>query len=404
MKNLLKKIGPIYNMNARWKAAWMKRWYRKTRDYYENLAWKLGVSYHEESVTEKVAERLALRALRVRPVSRGNLRILYVGTDEHQDTGGFLQSLERFGRVYRFTQQDGTYGHYFTEQDKATEKRRDENGRRLLELVGLIREEGPLDIVLGQMQGRTMPRQALRTVQDMGIVTVNIWMDDRQSFRGGNHKGQWVGPAGLIGGVDLVLTTTPEACLWYAVEGCPAVFWPEASDPAIFHPMGGAKKFDVCFVGGRSGIRPKIVQAIRERGIHVECYGNGWPKGRIATEDVPALFTSSKIVLGVGTIGHCTDFYSLKMRDFDATLSGSMYLTHANPDLKMLFEVGKDIVCYKTPEECADRCEYYIANETEREAIARAGRERSLHDHTWEARFEKLFRLLGFLENGASKK
>ena len=150
-------------------------------------------------------------------------------------------------------------------------------------------------------------------------------------------------------------------------------------------------------MGGNYGIRSKIVGAIEKRGIKGECFGNGWPNGRIATQDMPTIFAWSRIVLGVGTIGHCTDFYSLKMRDFDATLSGSMYLTHANPDLSRLFEIGKEIVCYETPWECAEKCEHYLHHGKERETIAEAGRERSLRQHTWEARFSQLFQVLGFL-------
>ena len=102
-------------------------------------------------------------------------------------------------------------------------------------------------------------------------------------------------------------------------------------------------------------------------------------------------------MLGIGTIGHCSDFYSLKLRDFDATLSGSMYLTHSNPDLAILFDVGREIVCYHTPEQCAAKCVYYLKHEAERERIAQAGLTRSLRQHTWESRFSQLFRTLGLL-------
>jgi len=83
------------------------------------------------------------------------------------------------------------------------------------------------------------------------------------------------------------------------------------------------------------------------------------------------------------------------MRDFDAPLSGSMYITHANPDLERLFHVGKEIVCYRTVDECAEKAVYYLEHTREREAIARAGYQRALKDHTLEKRFQTLFRILG---------
>jgi len=183
--------------------------------------------------------------------------------------------------------------------------------------------------------------------------------------------------------------------MWFALEGCPAIFWPEASNPNVFHPMDIPKEHDVIFVGSNYGVRAKLIKAIEKRRIKVECYGNGWSNGRIPTVEVPILFASSKIILGVGAVRLCTDFYALKMRDFDAPLSGSMYITHANPDLERLFHVGKEIVCYRTVDECAEKAVYYLEHTREREAIARAGYQRALKDHTLEKRFQTLFRILG---------
>ncbi|NQU43122.1 glycosyltransferase [bacterium] len=393
MRQFLQQIPALYELNARIKAAGTRRQYHALCRDYGKRAQGQGIVYSEESAVGRLRESLEIRGVIPRPVPRGEIRTLYIGTDIAQDTGGFLQSLETFGPVYRFTQSDGTYGQY-----GGRGERREAEGQRLLELVAQARKEGPLHLVFGQMWNRTMPWQSLDAVRRLGIPVANISMDDRHAYHGDRVNGEWWGIGGVAPGVDLVLTAAPEACLWYAVEGTPAIFWPEASDPAIFHPMAAPKEHDVCFVGANYGVRARVVQALQRRGVAVTCYGNGWGGGRLPTEEVPALFASSKIVLGVGTIKHCSDVYSLKMRDFDATLSGSLYVTHANPDLDLLFEVGEEIVCYHTPEECAERCAWYLEHEAEREKIARAGLARSLRDHTWEKRFEKLFGALGILE------
>jgi len=398
MKQLLKNIAPLYALNAKIKARAQKKRYQRTCTYYKSQTLHQGIKYSEDKVHKEVLKRLEERGIRFASKPSGSVKILYVGSDEGQDTSGFLQSLEMFGRIHVFRKKNGTYGHYFHGHGKVAEKRREENGKRLIEIVKSIRNEGGIDLILGQMWGRTMPWEALKEVQDMGIVTVNICMDDRHSFYGKKYKVNRMGTLGLINGLDMVLTAAPEVCQWYTVEGCPAIFWPEASNPDIFHPMEITKKHEVCFVGANYGIRSRIVQAIQRRGISVKCFGTGWPNGKIATKNVPALFAASKIVLGVGTIGHCEDFYSLKLRDFDATLSGSMYITHANPDLEQLFDVDKEIVRYQTPQQCAEKCAYYLAHEQEREFIAQAGLKRSLHDHTWKSRFDQMFRTIGLLE------
>jgi len=395
LKRAAKAIPPVRRINASMKAARTIRTYRRLDDFYRRRREELCIGSLDRYVQDLLRDRLSRRNLHLRDRSNADLRILYVGTDWGQDSGGFLQSLERLGKVYTFTKGDGEYGHYFYGGGADARRRRMGNGRRLLELVEQAQRDGPLHIVMGQMWGRTMSRQALKAVQDMGIVTINVCTDDRHTFRQARQYGEWMGSMGVIPGLDLALTTAPEVVRWYAVEGCPAMFWPQGGDPTIFHPAAGPRMHDVCFVGANYGVRSEVVRAIRRRGVEVVCYGHGWPDGRIATQDVPGLFAASRIVLGVGTIGHCTDFFSLKMRDFEGPMSGSLYLTHNNPDLYALYRVGEEIVTYSSPEECADQVVYYLSHESQAQEIARAGCERARREHTWDHRLARLLALLG---------
>jgi spore maturation protein CgeB len=225
-------------------------------------------------------------------------------------------------------------------------------------------------------------------------LIVNIAMDDRHQYWGCKVNGKWGGTYGLIPHIDLALTAAPECVDWYLKEACPAIFFPEASDPEIFHPMPAlAKIHDISFVGRRYGIREKIVFALRSAGIQVSAYGDGWENGFLKIEKVPRLFAQSRIILGIGTIGHCADFYALKMRDFDGPMSGSCYVTHDNADLRQLYDVGKEIVTYRTLDECVEKVSFYLKHETECEKIAQAGRRRAMIEHTWDKRFDDMVNL-----------
>jgi spore maturation protein CgeB len=250
---------------------------------------------------------------------------------------------------------------------------------------------GPLDAVVGQMWGFTFRAAALDAVRKLGIVVINISMDDRHAYRGKRMRGEWTGTSGLIKGLDLVATAAPECCHWYHAEGCPAIYLPEASDPDIFRPVSPEKIHDVCFVGGKYGVRSDIVSRLRSEGVKIAAYGRGWPDGHLPTQDVPMLFSRSRIVLGIGTIGYTKGFFSLKMRDFDAPMSGSLYLTHHNPDLESLYEIGREIDTYKTIDECVAKVRHYIQHPGLAEGIGAAGRARALRDHTWAKRFDALF-------------
>lgn len=394
MKNRLKKISFLYAINMRWKAALYKQRYSSLLAYYKKMAAQKGISYCEDDVRDHVALLLAKRNIYLKPVPKGKLKILYVGTIAGQDFGGIIQGLQKFGEVIFFECEPGRYGQHPAVVTKDTAEN---NGNRLVKMLQDARKKAPIDIVIGQMWASTMAPDALQKVREHGIPVVNIAMDDRHAFRGKWVNGNWSGTAGLIGSIDLACTAAKECCLWYQVEGFPSIYLPEASDPELYKPLPGPKRYDVCFVGANYGIRSKIVKAIEKRGVDVTCYGNGWPNGRIDVERIPKLFSRSRIILGVGTIGHCTDFYALKMRDFDGPMSGGLYVTHDNPDLYNLFEIGKEIVTYHTPEECADKISYYLNHSNECEIIAEAGRKRAVKEHTWERRFEKIFQVIGLI-------
>jgi hypothetical protein len=319
---------------------------------------------------------------------------LFLGTDEVQDRSGILQALDRLTDLTYFTKADGSYGQNFPGSDE--ERRRTNSGR----LLGLVRElsatgRTPTILLAQTWAGNVDPKVFGKIRKEYRTLILNIGFDDRHQYWGRKVNSEWWGTYGLIPYLDLALTAAPECVDWYQKEGCPALFFPEASAPDIFHPLPELPKLhEVCFVGSRYGIREKIVTGLRKAGIGVTAYGAGWGGGRLDTQDVSRLFAQSKIVLGVGTVGYCEDFYALKMRDFDGPMSDSCYVTHDNPDLRLVYRVGEELVTYQSVDDCVEKVRWYLSHEDERERVAQAGRARALADHTWENRFSDLFGVL----------
>lgn len=386
IKNILKNIGLVYAINAWWRARQTKENYLKTIFYYAE-------KHPVDTFTSLLAKRVGSRALTFRD-ERKKLNIFYVGTDELQDKSGILQSLACIGDLTYFTKTDGSYGQNIS---GTVDQRSSANTDRLLELFRMLHElDKTPDLLIAQTFASFIDPKVFSQIRGTyGALIVNIAMDDRHQYWGQKINGEWGGTYGLIPHIDLALTTAPECVDWYLKEGCPAMFFPEASDPTIFHPRPDLPKtHDVSFVGRRYGIREKIVFALRRAGIKVTAYGDGWEDGYIGIEEVPRLFAQSRMVLGIGTIGHSADFYALKMRDFDGPMSGTCYVTHDNADLKKVYDVGREIVTYRTIDECVDKISLYLKRETEREEIAEAGHKRAMNDHTWNKRFEDLLSLL----------
>jgi spore maturation protein CgeB len=82
--------------------------------------------------------------------------------------------------------------------------------------------------------------------------------------------------------------------------------------------------------------------------------------------------------------------YANNCRLFEATGVGTLLVTDWKKNLHEMFEPGKEVVSYHTPEECIEKIQYYLEHEDEREEIARAGQQRTLRDHTYYQRMQEL--------------
>jgi hypothetical protein len=74
------------------------------------------------------------------------------------------------------------------------------------------------------------------------------------------------------------------------------------------------------------------------------------------------------------------------MRLFEATGVGTCLLTDWKNNLPELFEPDKEVVTYKSVEECIEKLQWLLNNPQQRKAIAQAGQVRTLKDHTFTQR------------------
>jgi hypothetical protein len=170
---------------------------------------------------------------------------------------------------------------------------------------------------------------------------------------------------------------------------------PPGANPEVFHPHDLPRDIDVCFVGQKYGQRPKLIAHLRERGINVQAFGRGWESGELPMEEVVKLFSRSKITLGSGTVGNSSDVVHIKGRDFEVPMSGGFYVTQYNPELEEFYDIGREIVCYESPDDLVDKIRYYLEHPQEIEEIRRAGLRRARQEHTWVERFRQAFSAMG---------
>ncbi len=82
---------------------------------------------------------------------------------------------------------------------------------------------------------------------------------------------------------------------------------------------------------------------------------------------------------------------SMSSRMFTAMGLGAFYITFPTSGMEEMFEPGVELVTFDTPDDMIDKMRYYLDHDDEREAIAEAGRKKTLSQHTYQHRFERMF-------------
>lgn len=85
----------------------------------------------------------------------------------------------------------------------------------------------------------------------------------------------------------------------------------------------------------------------------------------------------------------------VRLRDFEAPMCRTCYLTGHTDEIEEFYEVGREIVTYRTPAELVDKVRFYLKNPHAAEQLRQAGYLRATINHTWVHRFQELFRKIG---------
>ena len=208
-------------------------------------------------------------------------------------------------------------------------------------------------------------------------------------------------------GFDIIFSSFPHFVERFRSVGITAYYQPLAFDPRVLEKIGNKERiYPITFVGGISAAHGKakeILEKVAEL-VPVEFWGYGVESlpenspirqrhhGETWGIDMFSVLSQSQI-----TINRHIDVaenYANNMRLFEATGCGALLITDYKDNLNELFEIGKEVAAYRSPEECAALINYYMANPEEAEKIARAGQARTLRDHTYEKRMEHTVELL----------
>jgi len=206
---------------------------------------------------------------------------------------------------------------------------------------------------------------------------------------------------------DLAISSFPPTVQWFRAKGIPAELHPLAFEPKVLDCLQSrGKAFDITFVGAFHKLhtsRVAMLETLSSRFDRMRIWGPGIQSlpssspirkryvGQAWGKEMYQILYDSRI-----TINHHGDVgpYANNLRMYEATGVGALLVTDWKLNSHEIFEPGKEVVTYRSPEECARLIQYYLAHDDEREAIARAGQQRTLQKHTFHNRMEELINLV----------
>lgn len=118
--------------------------------------------------------------------------------------------------------------------------------------------------------------------------------------------------------------------------------------------------------------------------------------GRIARRARPPLFglamyqALQQTRISLNTHIDLSSSHASNMRLYEATGVGTCLLTDWRPNLSTLFEPDSEVVSYRSIDECVEKVNYLMEHEKKRRAIASAGQQRTLRDHSFDSRAGQL--------------
>ena len=259
---------------------------------------------------------------------------------------------------------------------------------------------------------------------DFSIPTLAWMSDDHWRFETYSKK--------LAKYFTLVVTTDKDSISKYHKNNIYNVFHSQwAFNNFLFSKKKKGKYlYDSSFVGIGYGLRKKIIDYLYKNKKPINCWGYGWKNGRVDQDEMYNIFSKSLINLNFSLssdqislkkfikiffnknnkgkinlnkfyqiILNTKNFfdkksYQIKARVFEITGCGGFLLTENAPYLDEYFDIEKELVIFHDKKDLNDKINFFLKNPDKLKFIAKKGQIKTIQHHTYEKRFNEIFKYL----------
>ena len=315
---------------------------------------------------------------------------------------------------------------------------------KLLDAFRREHDRRPFDLFFSYLMDGMVETGVIDEIRRTGVPTCNFSCNNTHQFNLVDE---------LSPHFDYNLHSEKDAAGKFHAIGANPIWFPMAANPKYYHPYDVPRTLDVTFVGQKYAKRPYYIYHLLENGMNVDVYGPGWRlngrEGRarmllrhgrriqtalqaltatslesrarwsaklswldfnerlrikydshmhlaLSDEDMFRKYSESKISLGFLEVYDDHDFASvtkqhLHLRDFEAPMSGALYLTGFCEELAEFYEPDREVLIYRNEHELLEKVHYYLSHGDQAEQIRNRGKMKSLQNHTYQNRFKSLF-------------
>lgn len=247
------------------------------------------------------------------------------------------------------------------------------------------------DVLFTVLAKDEIAREAIQEISTQtGTVTINYFCDD--DWRFDTFTTHWA-PA-----FNWSLTNSQAAMPKYdGINYENVIYMQWGYNHYLYKKLDLPHIYPVSFIGQAHGSRRQVINELEQKGIKVHTWGVGWKTGSITQLQMVKIINQSQINLNLSEAS-VPGVIEVKGRDTEIPGCGGFLLTGAPEDeISSYYNIDRDIVHYTSTTELFEKTKYYLAHDEERKEIAQTGYLHTLTRHTYEHRFNSIFRKIGLL-------